>query len=817
MTMRVFVPAVVLMLLGASAAAAQPQAVPLSEQESDAWLLHVIPLPKEARIEARLTVPIAHLGAVVPQEPEPPYANLLEAISQALAERGAESPPSPAEAFLTFEIAVLDERTARQTPMAPLRERLRGLENADQAYMIARGEGNTVLIGALDPKGLYYGLLTMWQLMEPTLRQEEGVWVVDVPLANIVDWPDLAERGLWGGSANRDIEWMAERKMNLVESHCRTLRVTDEGKGVAEFDVSLIERGAACALRVVPVITHLDLLDRTGIFRVFPDALGEGDPSTWPYEGSVKPACFSNPKTAQVLADWMLSLAEQPEVTDINVWLSEHHVACACAQCAEKGQFVLEAEAVTRGWELARQVRPDLGLRVLLTQGSYRFNDEVIATLPREIGISYYDGGRTYDSTRNAMIYPLLEEYLAEGGWLGCYPQVTASWRIVCPWSGPQFIRFRMTEFVDKGLESLCGYATPDNRFYDFNVTAAAEWSWNAHGRDERAFALAYFTQKGVAEVEKAADWAVLLGPVGWDVYGARVPYPWFFGRIGRALRAGNLPALGEGPFLYMPDEEHIAANLETCAQAMELAREVGDPALIAETQVIEGYVKMLQAIHALREVAGGRQELTEKEQAAAGRLMARLDEATHQTAGGLRAWQETVAPDARASRFDDTVRVTEETCVEVSEFLESLGVDDPGRPYRAKLVGEWKTEDFAEGPGITKRWEVTERISGPGRYLIEFVYRRGWFGLNIHRASLMSAPADAPDALTRISTDEHRGSAAHRSTANVYEFDVAAHDPDLRYFVVAEVHGAPLESPPERQGCEGEVFFRKERPGEAR
>lgn len=813
--MRPFVPVIMLMLWGVSAVTAQPQAVPLSEQESDEWLRHVIPLPKEARIEARLTVPIAGVRPVFAQWPDPPYTNLLERIMQEFAERGVERAPSPAEADVSIEVAVLGEDAALRERVAPIRERLRGLRNSDQAYMVTHAGGNTILISALDPKGLYYGILTMWQLMEPTLRQAEGVWVVDVPLASIVDWPDLAERGLWGGSANRDIEWMAERKMNLVESHCRGLQVTDEGKGEAEFDVTLIERGAACAVKVVPIITHLDLLDRTGIFRVFPDALGEGDQSKWPYGGSVKPACFSNPKTAQVLADWMLSLAEQPEVTDINVWLSEHHVACECEQCREKGQFVLEAEAVARGYELAKQVRPDLGLRVLLTQGSYRFNDQVIATLPREIGISYYDGGRTYDSSRNPMIYDVLEAYLGDNGWLGCYPQVTASWRIVCPWSGPQFIKFRMTEFVDKGLESLCGYATPDNRFYDFNVTAAAEWSWNAHGRDEREFALAYFTKRGVADPDKAADWAVMLGPVGWDVYGARVPYSWFFGRIGRALQAGNLPPLGQGPFVYMPDEEHITRNLETCAQAMALAREVGDAALITETQVIEGYVKMLQAIHELREVAGGKQELTDEEQTAAGLLMARLDEATLQTAAGLRAWQETVAPDARPSRFEDTVRITEETCVEVGEFLETLGVQDPGRPYRMKRAGEWKTEDFAEGPEITKQWEVTDMISGPGRYRMQFVYRRGWYGLNIHRASLMSAPADAPDELRLISMDEHQGSAAHRNVANIYEFDLPAHDPDLRYFVVADVRGAPLESPPDRQGCEGEVFFWKQRPGE--
>ena len=39
------------------------------------------------------------------------------------------------------------------------------------------------------------------------------------------------------------------------------------------------------------------------------------------------------------------------------------------------------------------------------------------------------------------------KQYAKDGGWLGCYPQLTASWRIVCPWSAPQFIKARMTEF----------------------------------------------------------------------------------------------------------------------------------------------------------------------------------------------------------------------------------------------------------------------------------------------------------------------------------------------------------------------------------
>jgi len=802
-----------ILLVGVNAMAADPIAV--SAQEAHDWLLHVIPLPKQVTLDRKVVVPVSDI--TIAMEEQRGLAKTIEAadLAQELLEpSGRDVLPSPAEADFVIVVGVLDERGLVDGRQVEGAEQLEGVKNSDQAYLIRPLDEKTLVVTGLDPKGVFYGLKTLRQLMSPTFEGEGEQCTVEIPLGTILDWPDLAERGEWGGSANRDIEWFADRKMNLCESHCKSLKVTEEGKGVAEFDKTLIARGANCAVKVVPIITHLDQLQRTGLFRVFPQTLGAGDPKSWPYGGTtVKPACFSKPETIRVLADWMVSLAEQPEITDINVWLSEHHVACECEQCKQKGQFALEAEAIARGYELARQARPDIKLRVLLTQGSYEFNDQVIATLPREIGITYYDGGKTYDSSRNEMIYPLLEEYVAGGGWLGCYPQLDASWRIVCPWSGPQFIKFRMTEFVDDGLECLCGYATPDNRFYDFNVNAAAEWSWNAHGRDEREFALAYFTKKGVADPSKAADWAVMLGPVGWDVYGARVPYSWFFGGAARSVAAGNVPALGGGPYRYMPDEDHIAGDLQTCADAMKLAEEVGDPAVIAETQAIEGYVKMLEAIHDLGQAIGKKTELTDEEKQTVSGLMAALDAATRQTAEGLQAWQQVVAPDYTAGRLADTVQVTEQTCADIGKFLAGFGIEDPGRPYRKVVAGAWKTEDFDEDQRITKQWEVTDLLTEPGTYKLQFVYRRGWHGLRIFKASLVSASKDDPEALTPVATDEHEGSAAHKNVANVYEFELTDHDAELRYFVVADIRGCPKDSPPGKQGCEGEVLFWKQRP----
>jgi len=801
-------------LLAVSCAMLQAAPTRVSQQQAHDWLLNVIPHPQQVTIPAKLVVPVSDICILLDDDPAVLYANQAKDIAARLEDRCGAALPPPQQAQVVLVAGTMDEAGEVRGYPVPWAERLRGLKNADQAYSIHLANSNTLVVAGAKPAGVYYGLLTLWHLVRPTIRQEGGEWLAAVPLCEVLDWPDLAERGEWGGSVNRDIEWLADCKMNLCESHCQSLKVTPEGKGVAEFDMELIARGATCAVKVVPIITHLDQLGRTGLFDVFEDTLGEGDPSTWPYGGTtVKPACFSNPKTARALADWMVSLATQPQITDFNIWLSEHHVSCACEKCKAKGQFVLEAEAVARGYKLARQARPDIGLRVLLTQGSYRFNDQVIAALPRDIGITYYDGGRTYDSSRNEMIYPLLEGYVKSGGWLGCYPQLTASWRIVCPWSAPQFIRFRMNEFVDDGLECLCGYATPDNRFYEFNVLAAAEWAWNSKGRDEREFALAYFTHKGVSDPQKAADWAVMLGPVGWDVYGARVPYSWFFGGIAKALDAGNLPTLGQGPFTYMPTEEHLHENLQACAAAMKLAQQVGDEAMLAETNAIEGYVRMLKAIHEMGRIVGKKKELGEQQKASVAGLMGDLDQATLKTTNALGAWQQAVAPDNRAGRFEDTVRVTQETCAAVGQAIDKFGVEDPGKPYRAKQVGRWQTEDFEPGPEIAKTWDVTEAINGPGTYRVQFVYQSGWYGLNIHRTSLASAKTAAPDELQNLATDEHEGTAAYRNKDNIYELSIDAYSPELKYHIVADVRGMPKDSAGDKQGCNGKLMIWKVRP----
>jgi len=149
-------------------------------------------------------------------------------------------------------------------------------------------------------------------------------------------------------------------------------------------------------------------------------------------------------------------------------------------------------------------------------------NDKVLASITPETRITYYSGQKTYDSSHEPMIYPLLESFSRSGHWLSVYPQLTNSWRSIFPFTGPHFIKARMMEFVEKSLHGFSGYATPANGYYDFNIAAAAEWSWNSSGRSARQFAEAYATRLKFKQPRLFADWADLIGQTGWHLAGSR-------------------------------------------------------------------------------------------------------------------------------------------------------------------------------------------------------------------------------------------------------------------------------------------------------
>jgi len=807
---------VVLMARGAWAPACVA-AAPVAPAEQAEWARRLLPLPKEVTIDKQVQLPAAEVKLTLAKGSGDVVQTAADEIRSLLAENAGEA---AGDSRFEILLGVCDSGGRLDGVAVPDAARLADLPNADQAYVIRPLGDARLVLAALDERGVYYAAQTLRQLLEGGSRGGR----VAIPLATVTDWPDLAERGEWGGSANRDVVWMAQHKMNLVESHV-TLAMTEDGRGRAAADPELVDLSRRHALKFVPVITHLNGLGRTGIYHTYPELRGQGDRAVHPTHTDLVAPCCSQPKLTEILADWMISLGDQEGVTDVCAWLSElSNQYCDCERCrkAGVGQYALETRCLVAAYRLAQKKHPDLGFRILLTQGSYASNDKVLAEIPPDVGVTYYDGGRTYDSSREPMIYPLLEEYTARGGWLGCYPQLTASWRIVCPWSGPQFIRARMNEFVDKKLNCLCGYATPDNRLYEFNVLAAAEWSWNARGRDEREFAAAWATRRGIEDPDAAADWAVTLGPVGWDVYGSRVPFSNFFGRATAMVAGRRKPTLGEGMFRYFPTAEHIDEDLAACQKALAIAERLDKPLLVAETRVIQGYVRMIRDIYTIAEQASASKQPAYEKRVAIQKALGSLAVAGIETAEALETWERLCGGEdgvrIGGSRLLDTIDVTEQTTAGIARSLVSLGIRDPIGPYLREEIGQWVTEDFDDGARTTKTFDVTGYLTTPGVYEVGFKYTSGWNGLSISRVALVSAPADAPQQRTDVSVDEHSGSAAVRNRANVYTVTLERRDPNAQYSIVADVRGTPSQGrPPERQGCNGSVWIKGRMPDDWR
>ncbi len=650
----------------------------VTKQEEALWLRWLIPLPKEISIPRKVTLPAGEVSLRLRQgasDVEKHAATELTSLFRAKADvdlsRGS------------FEIllGVCDEEGRLEGRMVPGAEELPEVPNSEQAYIVRPRDEDGLVLTALDERGIYYAARTLYQLLEDKFADGQ----VTIPLATISDWPDISERGQWRPETKREVEGMTTYKLNLLEKTAN-LSFDERGKGIAQIDQELIDHGRLRALKVVPIILHLDYLDSTGLFDHWPEIMGQGEKAWASVEDKPVALCFSQPKTTEILADWMTSLAAQPGVTDINVWLSEYEGQCQCPQCteaAERGlpQHAREAQAVGDALQMVQRSHPWIRARVLLSQGSYPHNEEILAAMPPTVDVSYYCGvgweRSTYNSSPEPIVYPIMEDYAADH-WLGVYPQFTASWGTVCPWSGPQFVRYRMCEFVEKGIDCVCGYAVPNNELHQFNIAAAAEWSWNLNGRSEREFAIAWATRHGIREAEALGDWVEILGPVSWNIYGAgpaATPFLTVLGESAQLVAEGRRPVLGEGIWRYYQQPEDLSRDMEACERALEIAERLDAPEILYETRVVQAYAVMVNEIFAVGMLLSESASLSDEARGELQQCTSRLAMAGTQATDALNAWKEGICPGLRADRFDSTVQETRQTVVTIMDALTQLGV----------------------------------------------------------------------------------------------------------------------------------------------
>jgi len=275
-------------------------------------------------------------------------------------------------------------------------------------------------------------------------------------------------------------------------------------------------------------------------------------------------------------------------------------------------------------------------------------------------------------------------------------------------------------------------------------------------------------------------------------------------------------PGLGKkGMFESFPTFEHFDEDLAACDEAMKIAERLGDPAMIAETQVIGGYVRMMKETAFIATQVSSLAKPTYDERVDMQKAVSRLGIAGIETADGLEAWQQSLGRDLSVyERYRITVDAISGNVFGIGDALRPFGIRGFASSYSGKKVAAWQSEDFEAKTRITGKWEVTDHVLVAGTFEVTFK-NASHFWLDIHRVALASAPADQPDELTEVSADEHEGRTAHHSRkANVYKLRVDRIDPGARYFLVANIEGHAAEAlSGVLKHCKGSVWMRAVRP----
>jgi hypothetical protein len=500
-----------------------------------------------------------------------------------------------------------------------------------------------------------------------------------------------------------------------------------------------------------------------------------------------------------------------PGIDEVMVWLSEMESACHCPDCAGKEPFVMETLGITRAFEKIRRNHPSARLRILTTQASYPVNDQILAATTPETRISYYDGGRTYDSSRKPMIYPLMETFARSGRWLGVYPQLTASWRTVFPFSGAPFIQARMREFVEKKLRCFAGYATPSDRYFKFNITAAAEWGWNGGGRTVSQFARAFARQKAKTDPAVFSRWAERIGPVGWNLAGSRVIESLIF-NPDLPLTMTEPMKFGEGVLAEYRDRQALDRNIKQAETALNLAERKGDRDMKLES---ESVLESLRLLDSLRELSMVKMK-TEAPADSLKRNLDRIDRSARILTRAIYRWGMAARPGPRSglpSRFRDSVDIASRAAHAARNIGQAYHVPDPNPDYRLQPAGGWNATDFADREKIVLWADVTGNLREPGEYDVTFQFQDGASGVYTQCVTLLRGPD--PASAKEIDRDRWKFRVGRFDRWIDYWITLTgeakqAEQKGDRYFLKMEVDGPSLSLPPDRRTTRGRILIRR-------
>ncbi len=622
------------------------------------WTRHLLPLPKQFEVAG--TVLCAHDAITVVSRDD--SEALQEAARHLRRTIGVET---FARCDFTIELIVAGQDT-------PETRGLIELPNSDQAYRAEVAAPDRLRIIGLQAPGVLYGALTLGQLLCAG-RRPDGI---EIPLIEVLDWPDLEERGLWNfPDPAAWIPWMAGLKLNFGKmadtSHPPVVRGEP---GSANIDTHLYAVGRRLGFRYVPYIVHLNFLHDVGLFRAYPELAGVGDAALagrYPAhkQGDQHRApCASQPVLVDVLCEWLTSIAEKG-VDEISCWLSERPCQCQCERCVPVGQFLLETRAFLAAWQRALTSHPALSIRIFSSTTTAEQDGVILAELPPHVKFERACAttmDRVRGQPRDRFINPLIDNAARDGRWVASYDvPIGAFGNVDTPeFKLPQYSAQRIRDFVEQlarrgysGAYGMLAWETMAREICGFSVCALAEFSWNNRGRSVVDFAVAWATLEGISDPSAVGAWAELLGEVEFDVYDSGFPMCYSWGLAAQLVEAGRPLRLGEGMFRHFSAVEDFDRRVETCGRALALVESLERPELPLATTVVCSYVELAKVIWSVSH-SRARSDV------------ASLDAAGQANVDAIRAWRTCLGPEPWHQRVYDAIAATRDTVDRIGRHI---------------------------------------------------------------------------------------------------------------------------------------------------
>ena len=650
--------------------------------EQKIWIQNVIPLPHEITIARSVELHPGKIGITVTDGADDATRKAAEELRGLFREKtGSE----PAGSSFRIVLGIPDDRGALNGITVKNAGRLASLPNKDQAYVIEPSGDDTLLLAALDGAGVYYAAMTLLQLIEPHLTAEKAV----IPLAEVVDWPDMEERGLWNfPDPETWIPWMSSIKLNYGKMVATKLHTIERDKpNHATIDADLMVRARSRGFNYLPFILHLNFLHAHGMYRAYPELAGIGDTALAGRYFAHKTGnrhrapCANNPILTQILAEWMDDIASQG-ADEVSCWLTERPAQCGHEECREAGQFVLEARAFVNAWRETVRKHPGFTIRLFISTTTDERYYKVLAETPKEVKLERCcsaDLERVRHLPRDLFVNPLFDHYAADGYWVANYDvPIGAYGRVETPeFKVPSSSAHRIRDFVDQlaernysGAYGMLAWGTLGMEICGFNINALAEWSWNKNGRTTREFAEAWARRHGYADPAAVGEWSEIMGEVEFDVYESDFPTCWSWGKAVGMIDERRQPLPGEGMFRYYPTVESFGEKITRCDRALSIAESFGEPHLANETKVVLSYIRLAEAVYSVAALVSDGDFTAHDNQDRLKGLIADLERAEKENTDAIRAWRTALGPEPWHYRVHDAISATESTVSSIKDII---------------------------------------------------------------------------------------------------------------------------------------------------